>query len=538
MGQSYYNAWYLSRELRKLGWKADVLNWDPNPASQIYYHGEDHRFEHRGRGDVRRHLRYYQWAARNYDVFHFTGVGAIRFGHPLQDWFRRRFSEGAEIRLLKRLGKKVVYSQNSCNDGVAQSSFASWGERPVCLDCPFLERPDVCSDERNLAWGEFRNSVADYQVLMGANRLDYNLDPRCHEVPEYYCLDPEFWRPDLEIPPERRLDIPERDGQDLPRGRELRLAQRGRHLTQPEVHPHLPAAGRAAQGRGARRRADLLQGRAQPRAALLPGAGGHRGRHAHLRLVRRQRPRGADAGQARGLLPARRSGWRTCGARSRATWTSCRWSAPLPRPSTRCSRISSRTAASGASWGGGAASSPSSGTRPSRRPPVRRHLPRPSRGCRRMSDGGPLAAIHQPNFLPWLGYFDKVARADVFVLLDDAQFQKMRGTWTNRVQLLVGGEPAAGPCQWTAAIPAIVWSTRCGSTSRALAREAPADVRVSYGRAPDSRRLVRAHPAADRGAGQTRRLHERLIRLLVGAWARSHQVLPAPSWTRRAPPSG
>ncbi len=35
VGQSYYNAWYLSRELRKLGWKADVLNWDPNPASQM-----------------------------------------------------------------------------------------------------------------------------------------------------------------------------------------------------------------------------------------------------------------------------------------------------------------------------------------------------------------------------------------------------------------------------------------------------------------------------------------------------------------------
>ena len=37
---------------------------------------------------------------------------------------------------------------------------------------------EVCSDERNLAWGEFRNSVADYQVLMGGNRVDYNLDPR------------------------------------------------------------------------------------------------------------------------------------------------------------------------------------------------------------------------------------------------------------------------------------------------------------------------------------------------------------------------
>ena len=53
-----------------------------------------------------------------------------------------------------------------------------------------------------------------------------------------------------------------------------------------------------------------------------------------------------------------------------------------------------------------------------------------------------LVAIHQPNFLPWLGYFDKLARADVFVLLDDVQFPRTsKGTWMNRVKLLVGGKP-------------------------------------------------------------------------------------------------
>ena len=54
-----------------------------------------------------------------------------------------------------------------------------------------------------------------------------------------------------------------------------------------------------------------------------------------------------------------------------------------------------------------------------------------------------MVAIHQPNFLPWLGFFDKIHRSDVFVILDNAQFPKTgAGTWTNRVQLIVNKEPA------------------------------------------------------------------------------------------------
>lgn len=210
VGQAYYNAWYLSRELRKLGWKADVLNWDPNPASQIYYHGEDFRLDYDRPLPALRHLgQYLRWISQ-YDIFHFSNAHAMRFSTSLNEAVARYLRAGDEIRLLKRLGKRIVYSNNGCLDGVSQTSFASWGERPVCCDCAWRNTPTVCSDSRNLTWGAFRNSMADYQILLGGNRIDYNVDSRVHEEPEFYCLDEDFWHPELDVPDEFRLPPPGR----------------------------------------------------------------------------------------------------------------------------------------------------------------------------------------------------------------------------------------------------------------------------------------------------------------------------------------
>jgi len=209
-GQSYYHAWYLSRELRKLGWKADVLNWDPNPASQIYYHGEDFRLTYSSspRRDAVRHGLFYARSIPQYDIFHFSNRNGLAFSSTLQHYATRFFGEGAEIRLLKKLGKKIVYSNNGCYDGVLQSSFDAWGPEPTCEICPWRSQPLVCSDETNRAWGELRNSLADYQVNVMGNRADFNDDASVHEVPEFYCLDPAVWRPDLQVPPGLRLRYP------------------------------------------------------------------------------------------------------------------------------------------------------------------------------------------------------------------------------------------------------------------------------------------------------------------------------------------
>ena len=35
-----------------------------------------------------------------------------------------------------------------------------------------------------------------------------------------------------------------------------------------------------------------------------------------------------------------------------------------------------------------------------------------------------IVSIHQPNYLPWLGFFDKIKRSDIFVVFDDVQFPR------------------------------------------------------------------------------------------------------------------
>ena len=50
-----------------------------------------------------------------------------------------------------------------------------------------------------------------------------------------------------------------------------------------------------------------------------------------------------------------------------------------------------------------------------------------------------IIAIHQPNFLPWLGYFHKILNCDTFVFLDDTQYSVQ--SYTQRVQILCQGKP-------------------------------------------------------------------------------------------------
>jgi hypothetical protein len=49
-----------------------------------------------------------------------------------------------------------------------------------------------------------------------------------------------------------------------------------------------------------------------------------------------------------------------------------------------------------------------------------------------------IVSIHQPAYLPWLGYFARIAASDVFVYLDTVQFEKNSFTNRNRIKTANG----------------------------------------------------------------------------------------------------
>lgn len=49
-----------------------------------------------------------------------------------------------------------------------------------------------------------------------------------------------------------------------------------------------------------------------------------------------------------------------------------------------------------------------------------------------------IIGIHQLNYLPYFGFFDKMMKSDIFVIYDDAQFEKGEFQHRNRIRIYHG----------------------------------------------------------------------------------------------------
>ena len=51
-----------------------------------------------------------------------------------------------------------------------------------------------------------------------------------------------------------------------------------------------------------------------------------------------------------------------------------------------------------------------------------------------------IVAAHQPHYMPWLGYLDKMAKADLFVVMDDLQYEAQNYQNRQRIKLHGGAQ--------------------------------------------------------------------------------------------------
>lgn len=52
-----------------------------------------------------------------------------------------------------------------------------------------------------------------------------------------------------------------------------------------------------------------------------------------------------------------------------------------------------------------------------------------------------IVTIHQPDFMPWLGFFHKISKVDCFVLLDHVEMDVKNAGWIKRSKHLINDSP-------------------------------------------------------------------------------------------------
>src|SRR5262249_52999712 len=143
--------------------------------------------------------------------------------------------------------------------------------------------------------------------------------------------------------------------------------------------------------------------------------------------------------------------------------------------------------------------------------------------------------IHQPQFLPWLGYLDKIDQADLFIALDSVQFKK--NEWQNRNRIRT-----ADGCQWITVpvlhrVGQLVKDVRINQAVTGRNQHLRA-IEVHYARAPFRDRYLPALRSLYEGVREGLRvLDMAVVRWLLGAFGITTPVRCASEWEVREEPT-
>jgi hypothetical protein len=215
LNQCYYNFKYLAAALRDRGWDALVANlYSPDGLDAKYYHGEDINLYVADPDEFRKRLQlFFSETCQRFGIVHSYGVGALSLFPEMWDSEPTHATIPWDILEWRRRNILIGYTPTGCLDGVSKSAFGAWS--PVsCARCSWRDRPDVCSDAKNLAWARKREMLVDLISLDCGPGIEFNASAKVFRGPLTAALDPEIWRPDMK-PPEHLRRTRTRDDEVL-----------------------------------------------------------------------------------------------------------------------------------------------------------------------------------------------------------------------------------------------------------------------------------------------------------------------------------
>ncbi len=106
-----------------------------------------------------------------------------------------------------------------------------------------------------------------------------------------------------------------------------------------------------------------------------------------------------------------------------------------------------------------------------------------------------IVSINQPAYLPWLGYFERIARSDLHVVLDHVQFEKNSFTNRNKVRTREGSTWLTVPLATKGKFGDLAINTLEFAANDPWQRKHWATLRMNYTRAPFFARYAPAYEA-------------------------------------------
>ena len=95
-----------------------------------------------------------------------------------------------------------------------------------------------------------------------------------------------------------------------------------------------------------------------------------------------------------------------------------------------------------------------------------------------------IVSINQPAYLPWLGYFERIAKSDLHIVLDDVQFEKNSFTNRNKIRTAEGWSWLTVPVQTKGKFGDLVLKDLRTANTLDWRRKHWQSLRLNYSKAP------------------------------------------------------